>query len=168
MKKKIVTLVLSMLVLFSFTLAGCSKDESKSTSTKEETKQEAKQDNKKAEEKNEYNYIKAEELKSKIEKKEKIIIVDIQVKDDFDKHHIKGAIETNAFPAKTDEQKAKIDKIMDKLTASKDPIAIICPGGKTGAKNTYNYLKEKGIKESRLLILGNGQGGWPYEDLLEK
>lgn len=167
MKKKIIALLLSVVALLSFVLVGCSKDTSTSTDNKEETKQEAKKDDKKEESKK-FNYIKADELKSKIEKKEKVIILDIQVKDEFDKHHIKGAIETNAYPVKTDEDKAKLDKVMDKLTSSEDPIAIICPKGKGGAEKTYNYLKEKGIKEDRLLILEKGQSGWTYEDLLEK
>ena len=168
MKKKIIALLLSVVALFSFVFVGCSKDTANDTNTKEETKQETKKDDKKDEAAKEYNYIKADELKSKIEKKEKIIILDIQVKDEFDKHHIKGAIETNAYPVKTDEDKAKLDKVMDKLTSSEDPIAIICPKGKGGAEKTYNYLKEKGIKEDRLLILEKGQAGWTHEDLLEK
>ncbi|WP_251859533.1 rhodanese-like domain-containing protein [Clostridium sp. Marseille-Q2269] len=167
MKKKIIALLLSVVALFSFVLVGCSKYTSTSTDNKEETKQEAKKDDKKEDSKK-FNYIKADELKSKIEKKEKVIILDIQVKDEFDKHHIKGAIETSAYPVKTDEDKAKLDKVMDKLTSSEEPIAIICPKGKGGAEKTYNYLKGKGIKEDRLLILEKGQSGWTYEDLLEK
>ncbi|AUM95639.1 TPA: rhodanese-like domain-containing protein [Clostridium botulinum] len=164
MKKKIVALLLSVVALFSFIFAGCSQNTATNADKKEETKQEDKKD----EAAKKFNYIKADELKSKIEKKEKIIILDIQVKDEFDKHHIKGAIETNAYPVKTDEDKAKLDKVMDKLTSSEDPIAIICPKGKGGAEKTYNYLKEKGIKEDRLLILEKGQAGWTHEDLLEK
>ncbi|EJO5348543.1 rhodanese-like domain-containing protein [Clostridium botulinum] len=165
MKKKIIALLVSVIALFSFIFVGCNKDTASNADTKKETKQVS---DKKSEEAKKYNYIKADELKSKIEKKEKMIIVDIQIKDEFSQHHIKGAIETNAFPVKTDEDKVKLDKIMDKLTASEDPITIVCPRGKGGAKNTYDYLKEKGIKEDRLLILEKGQSGWPYEELLEK
>ena len=70
MKKKIIALLLSVVALLSFVLVGCSKDTSTSTDNKEETKQEAKKDDKKEESKK-FNYIKADELKSKIEKKEK-------------------------------------------------------------------------------------------------
>ncbi len=89
MKKKIVALLLSVVALFSFIFMGCSQNTATNADKKEETKQEDKKDD--ASKK--FNYIRADELKSKIEKKEKIIILDIQVKDEFAKHHIKGAIE---------------------------------------------------------------------------
>ncbi|WP_050607546.1 rhodanese-like domain-containing protein [Clostridium niameyense] len=166
MKKKLISLLLAAIALFSFMLVGCGNTEEKKDA-KNDQKQEQKQEDKKKEA-TKFNYIKADELKSKIEKKEPVIIVDIQVKDDFKKHHIKGAIETNAFPVKEDTDKAKLDKVMDKVKGSEDPVVIVCPRGKKGAERTYEYFKEKGIKEDRLLILENGQSGWKYDELLEK
>lgn len=48
-----------------------------------------------------YNYITAEETAELIRTNpDSIVLVDIQVKDGFAKEHLKGAIETNAYPVK--------------------------------------------------------------------
>ena len=145
-KISIIMVILSLFTIFSI---GCTK--------KEETS-----GNK------EYKYYTAEQVKDSIEKKEDIILLDIQVKEEWDKHHIKGAIETNAYPVKTDEQKKKLDNSLPSISENENPIVIICPGGKGGATRTYDYLMKKGIKEDRLYILENGQSKWPYDELLEK
>lgn len=115
-----------------------------------------------------FKYLKAEELKRYIETKKPIQMLDIQVEDEFKKHHIKGVIPTHAYPVKTAEEKAKIDKVLPTLTASNEPIAIVCPAGGGGAERTYAYLLEKGLDENRLFILESGQKGWKFEELLEK
>ncbi len=115
----------------------------------------------------EFKYHTAEEIKDFIEKDEDIILLDIQPEEDWDKHHIKGAIATYAFPADDDEGKAKLDEVLPTLEESEDKIIIICPRGGGGAENTHKYLVEKGIKEDRLYILEKGQEGWPYDELLE-
>jgi rhodanese-related sulfurtransferase len=115
-----------------------------------------------------YNMIKPEELKNWLTSGKKVILVDIQPHEDFVKGHIKGAIETNAYPASKDEERKRLDKVLPIIKKSKDPVVIICPRGRTGAKNTYNYLKSKGVPENRLYILEGGMGGWPYPELLEK
>ncbi|WP_425446882.1 rhodanese-like domain-containing protein [Dethiothermospora halolimnae] len=142
--KKVLSVILILLSV-SLVFAGCSKE----TGQKEG-----------------FNYYTQEELKEAIESNEDILIVDIQVEEDFDKHHIKGAIETNAYPVKEDTDKAKLDNIMKDLEASDNPIIIVCPRGGGGAERTYNYLKEKDISEDRLYILENGQAGWSYDELL--
>ncbi len=114
------------------------------------------------------NYLKPEELKKWLETGKKVIIVDIQPHDEFVKRHIKGSIETNAFPANTDELKKRLDKALPVINKSNDPVVIVCPRGKSGAKNAYDYLKSKGVPESRLYILEGGIAGWPYPELLEK
>lgn len=116
----------------------------------------------------EFKYYTADQLKQAIESKAPIQIVDIQVENEYKAHHIKGVIPTYAFPVKTDEDKAKLAKVLPQLQSSKDPIVIICPRGASGAKNTYQYLYDQGIDESRLFILEKGQAGWPYSELLEK
>jgi rhodanese-related sulfurtransferase len=98
----------------------------------------------------------------------KMTIVDIQPKNEFEQHHFKGSIETNAFPAKTDEEKKRLDSVIEKIKKSSEDVVIICPRGKSGASNTYDYIKSKGIPENRLYILEGGIAGWPYKEMLIK
>jgi rhodanese-related sulfurtransferase len=114
------------------------------------------------------NMIKPEELKNWLTSGKKVILVDIQPHEDFVKGHIKGSIETNAYPASKDEEKKRLDKVLPIIQKSNDPVVIICPRGRSGAKNTYDYLKSKGVPENRLYILEGGMAGWPYPELLEK
>jgi hypothetical protein len=53
-------------------------------------------------------------------------------------------IKTNAYPAKTDEEK-KLDGVQSSINSSKEDVVIVCPRGGGGAKNTYEYLKTKGV-----------------------
>ena len=117
---------------------------------------------------NSYNYIAPDELKTRIESEAPMTILDIQVKEEFSQHHIKGALPTYAYPVKTAEEKARIDEAYAELAALSDPVIIVCPRGGGGALRTYDHLLDKGIPADRLFILEKGQGGWPYEELLEK
>ena len=112
------------------------------------------------------NYIDPPELKELLDKKKPVILVDIQPAADFAKQHLAGSIETNAFPAKTDEEKARLDKALVIIKASKDPVVVVCPRGKSGAKNSYSYLESKGVPEVRMTILEGGMAEWPYKELL--
>lgn len=114
------------------------------------------------------NFIEPEEFKKWLTSGKKVIIVDIQPHEDFVKGHFKGSIETNAFPANTEELKKRIDKALPVIQNSQDPVVIVCPRGRSGAQNTYDYIKSQGISESRLFILKGGMAGWPYPELLEK
>ncbi len=114
------------------------------------------------------NMVKPDVFKQWLENKKLLIIFDIQPADEFAKHHFEGSIETNAFPAKTDEEKARLNKAIDKIKASKEDVVIVCPRGRSGAMNTYEYLKSKGIDEKRLYILEGGIAGWPYKEMLKK
>ena len=58
--------------------------------------------------------------------------------------------------------------MIPKIRASKGEVVIICPKGKGGAVNTYEYLQSKGVPESRLFILEGGIDGWPYADMFVK
>ncbi|QOX79055.1 rhodanese-like domain-containing protein [Trichlorobacter lovleyi] len=111
------------------------------------------------------NYIEPQELKELLDKKTPVILVDIQPAADFEKQHIPGSIETNAFPAKTDEEKARLDKVLARIKSSKDLVVVVCPRGKSGAKNSYNYLESKGVSEDRMQILEGGIAEWPFKEL---
>ena len=113
-------------------------------------------------------YVKPEDFKMWLESGKKLIIVDIQPAEDFKKHHFKGSIETNAYPVKTDEEKKRLDRVLPLIMSSSDDIVIICPRGRSGAINTYEYLKSKGVSEKRLYILEGGIAGWPYKEMLIK
>lgn len=112
------------------------------------------------------NYIEPQQLKEMIDQKKPVLLVDIQPAADFEKHHLPGSMETNAFPAKTDEQKTRLDKTLPIINASDAPVVVLCPRGMSGAKNSYAYLISKGIPESRLQILEDGIAEWPYKELL--
>lgn len=112
-----------------------------------------------------YNYLEPAQLKQWLTSGKKVAIVDIQVPDEFKKHHLAGAIETNAFPAKSAEERRRLDGVIAKVAASNEDIVVVCPRGGGGAKNTCDYLKEKGISEKRTYILKEGMLGWPYKEL---
>lgn len=161
---KKISVIIAGVLLSSMLLAACNTSNDKSTANNTG----GKQVETKKEETKEFKYYTAEELKKSIEEEKSLNLLDIQVKEEYDKHHIKGVMATYAYPVKSDEDKAKFDDALKQLKDSEDDIVIICPGGKGGAERTYNYLLEKDIKEERLYILKDGQGGWPYEELLEK
>jgi rhodanese-related sulfurtransferase len=109
-----------------------------------------------------YTYTGSKEFKASLENGRPMVIVDIQVPAEFARHHFKGALETDAFPAKSDSERAKLDKVLPIIAASSDDVVIVCPRGGGGAKNAYDYLKGKGVDEKRLRILEGGMQGWPY------
>lgn len=114
-----------------------------------------------------YNYISAEQMKTKITSGNDVIVVDIQEEKDFNQHHLPGSIATYAYPVKTDSERAAIDKAVAKYEETGQQVVIVCPRGKGGAKRCYDYMKSKNVPEAKLTILENGMGGWPYKDLVE-
>jgi rhodanese-related sulfurtransferase len=112
--------------------------------------------------------VKAEVFKEWLRSGKPVLIVDIQPAGDYEMQHFKGSLETNAFPAKTDEEKKRLDGALGKARSSKDPVLIVCPRGRSGANNTYEYLKASGIPDDRLFILEGGIAGWPYPALFQK
>lgn len=112
-----------------------------------------------------YNYVSPGDFKKWLETGKAIQIVDIQVPSDFQKHHFKGAMETDSFPVKSADEKKRLDRILPQLAASKNDVVVVCPRGRGGAKNAYDYLQLKGIPEKRLFILEDGMEGWPYKQL---
>lgn len=112
-----------------------------------------------------YNYVKPDIFKQWMESGKKTIIVDIQVPAGFENRHFKGAIETNAYPVKSDEEKKRLDKVIAQIKQSEDDVVIVCPRGGGGAKNAYDYLNDGGVEEKRLFILEKGMEGWPYPEI---
>lgn len=112
-----------------------------------------------------YRYVEPEQFKQWLESGKDMAIVDIQVPADFQKHHFKGALETNAFPVKTQEERQRLDKVLPLLTKSQNDVVVVCPRGGNGTKNAYDYLKKEGIDEKRLFILEDGMQDWPYKEL---
>jgi rhodanese-related sulfurtransferase len=112
-----------------------------------------------------YRYVSRNDFKQWLESGKKMIIVDIQPPADFAKGHFRGAIETNAYPVKTEQEKQRIDKTLKRIDATPDDIVIVCPRGGGGAKKTSDYLKTKGVSEARMYILEKGSEGWPYPEM---
>lgn len=114
-----------------------------------------------------YSYIAPDALKTKVESGTPMTVVDIQVKEEFDKHHIKGVVATYAYPVKFPADRANLEPVYEQIVSNSDPVIIVCPRGGGGAKRTWDYLAGRGISEDRLFILKGGQAGWPYGELLE-
>lgn len=114
-----------------------------------------------------YNYINAAALEARLAAKEPTHLVDIQVEEEFARHHIKGAVATYAYPVKSDADKAKLQALVEQLKADTAPVVIVCPRGAGGATRTYDYLLSRGIAAERLLILEKGQEGWTCAPLTE-
>jgi len=114
-----------------------------------------------------YNYISAADLEKRLNANLPTNIVDIQVEEEFDQHHIKGAAPTYAYPVKSDTDRTKLDTTIEQIKGNNDPVVVVCPRGAGGAKRTYDYLLENGISAERLLILEKGQGGWACVPLTE-
>ena len=115
-----------------------------------------------------FNYVKAEEFKQWLDSGKEMVLVDIQVKDEFSAHHFKNSIETNAFPVETEEQRKMIDQAVTAAKAAGTDVVVVCPRGGGGAKRCYTYLKEQGIAEDKLFILDGGVDKWPHKEMLVK
>lgn len=114
-----------------------------------------------------YNFYTQDHLKQAIENNEDMLLVDIQVADEYAAHHIVGAVETNAYPVKTDEEKALLAGVIQQAKTEENPVVIVCPRGGGGAQRTYKHMVAEGMNPAQLYILEKGQEGWPYAALLE-
>lgn len=109
-----------------------------------------------------YQYITAEDLMQKIQTNQQGLLLDIQVEAEYSLHHIPGTIATHAYPVKSEEDQAKLGEALAQVKSNADPVVIVCPRGGGGAKRTYDYLRNQGVDEKRLMILEGGQARWPY------
>ena len=115
----------------------------------------------------EYNYVSPEKMKMSMEDGVPMLIVDIQIKEEFSKSHITGSMATYAYPAKAEADTAKLQPVLAKYREDKKQIVIVCPRGKGGAKRSYDYLAAAGVDQKDLVILEKGMAGWPYASLTE-
>lgn len=110
-----------------------------------------------------YKYISAKELSARLDTGAPMIIIDICSVEQFAEGHIKGSMETNAYPVKTDAERARLAELLPKVKSTSEDVVVVCPRGGGGAKRTVEYYKSNGVEENRLLILEKGMTGWPYE-----
>jgi len=115
----------------------------------------------KVEQKAQYNYINAEDTAKLIRKdSSKLVLVDIQEKEDFAEEHLKGAVETYAYPVKTDKERERLNVLVP-IIKNDQKVIIICPRGGGGADRAYDFFIKKGINKENLYTLIDGQYGWP-------
>lgn len=114
-----------------------------------------------------YNYVNQGDFKKWLETDKPMIIVDIQDKKAFAKQHFKGSIETNAYPVKSDTERAQIDPAVKEFEATGNDVVVICPRGKGGAKRCYDYMKSQGVPDEKLYILEHGIDNWPHQDMVK-
>jgi rhodanese-related sulfurtransferase len=110
-----------------------------------------------------YNFISADDLQKRIKSGDSMIFIDICPVEQFAKGHIKGSLETNAYPVEKESERDSLAKYLPKIKASSDDVIIVCPRGSGGAKRTFDFYKSNAVEEKRLLILEKGMDAWPYE-----
>ena len=114
-----------------------------------------------------YNFMTPKDLEQRLGANEDLLIVDIQVEEEFNRHHIPGSIATYAYPVKKDEDRARLEPVVSLHKEDSKPMVIVCPRGAGGAKRTFDYLVAQGVDESRLWILEKGISGWEMGELTQ-
>ena len=112
------------------------------------------------------NFISAADFKSMLDNRKPVVIADIQKQNDFRKHHFYAAVETGAYPVRTDPQKEQLDKVVDMFEKTGNLIVIVGPRGTSGSRRAYDYLLEQGVPEKMIFILEGGIREWPYKEML--
>ena len=115
----------------------------------------------------EHQYISAGELAGRLRDRVPTLVIDVRVKEEFDKSHIVGAIPAHSYPVLTEVQRAQLDALLPRLAADESDIVLVCPRGGGSANRTHAHLTSRGIPAKRLFILEKGQEGWPYSELTE-
>lgn len=115
-----------------------------------------------------YGYVSADGLKAWLESTRPMLLVDIQEKKDFATHHLKGALETNAYPVESEAERGRLLPAIEQAkTGQFEAVVVICPRGKGGAKRAYEFLRGQGVPEEKLFILTNGMENWPHQTWVE-
>ena len=114
-----------------------------------------------------YNYISPEQMKANMLSGTEQLIVDIQVEDAFAKHHLKGSVATFSYPVKAAAERAQIDDAIEMYKETNQPVVVVCPRGKGGAKRCYDYMASQNVPREKLFILEKGMDAWPYQELVE-
>jgi rhodanese-related sulfurtransferase len=111
-----------------------------------------------------YSYISAADLKVRLDNDSDMILIDVCPLQLFARKHIKGALGTNAYPVKTEKERARLAATLPKLVEeSTSDIVIICPRGRESAIRTVDFYRSKGVNPNRMFILEKGMLQWPYE-----
>lgn len=114
--------------------------------------------------KNGYNYISIEEVKARLDAGDTenglMAITTAQTEKEYKTGYIKAAYPTYARPLKTEADFAKLVPFLDKVKDTNEDIVFICPRGRSGAERPYDYFKENGVSEKRLMIMEGGQAAF--------
>jgi len=114
----------------------------------------------------EIQYMPADDLKTMLDDKKPVVIADIQKPKEFQKHHFYSAIETSAYPVKSDAEKQLLDKVVSMYEKTDNPIVIVGPRGSSASRRAYAYLLDQDVPEDKIFILKGGIKEWPYKELL--
>jgi rhodanese-related sulfurtransferase len=115
-----------------------------------------------------FNFVSAGELKGWLETAKPILLVDIQEQQGFAAHHLKGSLETNAYPVESEAQRTLLAPALELTQAgSFEAMVVVCPRGKGGAKRAYEFLRDQGVPEAKLFILTGGMDKWPHPEWVE-
>ncbi len=112
------------------------------------------------------NYMAADELKTMFDNNKRLVIADIQKPNEFKKHHFYSAIETAAYPVKSNASQQRLDKVVNMYEKTGNPIIIVGPRGSSASKRAYQYLLDQDVDEDELFILKGGIKDWPYKEFL--
>ena len=89
--------------------------------------------------------------------KETDFVIDVRSKDDYDKGHIAGSVNSPILNPATDESKAALKAVYE---ANKDKnIVILCISGNQLALNSLSYLQAEGADMTKITYLIGGANG---------
>lgn len=114
-----------------------------------------------------YSLMEAEDLKTRLDAGQPVILVDIQPKNAFNEHHFFGSIRTYAYPAKTETDTESLVQAVRMYKSTGSEVVIIGPRGGRAEKRTHDFLVGRGIPEEKLHILKGGIGAWPFKEKLQ-
>jgi rhodanese-related sulfurtransferase len=115
-----------------------------------------------------FNFVSAGELKAWLAAGKPMLLVDIQEQQDFAAHHLKGSLETNAYPVESEAERTLLAPALElNRTNEYAAVVVVCPRGKGGAKRANEFLRDQGVPEAKLFILSGGMDKWPHPEWVE-